>query len=292
MEPTDNHEFQIWEYGERPWNHIADFEKLEERLAVRDAESNRSDYTAYDGARFIATDTGAVYDGNGSSWTLSDREVNNLDVQTDLSVGDDLTVSDVLTVNGSADISSGSISTDLSVGDDLTVSDLLTVNGSADINGTIEASTFNGGDFSGSTVSASTFDGGSFDGTDITGDTLSISGSKDFVHETDDGDVIVYSAQESDDVRAVHEGQVSVKTSAPTTIPLPDHFTAVVSDTPKLRVQVTPHEPAMVGVPERSPSEITVDVADAESEHVLIDYRVTGVRDGFEDKTIVHDETQ
>jgi len=49
-------------------------QKLEERLVARDTEANLSNYTPYDEAIFVATDTGAVYDGDGSSWNKAERD--------------------------------------------------------------------------------------------------------------------------------------------------------------------------------------------------------------------------
>ncbi|MFC4437781.1 MULTISPECIES: hypothetical protein [Natrialbaceae] len=50
-------------------------ETIEERLLVRDEEAARSKYTPHVGATFIATDTGAVYDGDGTEWNLATRKV-------------------------------------------------------------------------------------------------------------------------------------------------------------------------------------------------------------------------
>ena len=46
----------------------------EERLPVRDLESNLSTKTPHAGSQFVATDTGAVYDGDGTNWNLATRE--------------------------------------------------------------------------------------------------------------------------------------------------------------------------------------------------------------------------
>lgn len=44
------------------------FKKLDEHVEVRDTDSNKDSYTPKSGAKFLATDTGAVYLGDGSSW--------------------------------------------------------------------------------------------------------------------------------------------------------------------------------------------------------------------------------
>ena len=44
------------------------FEKLDSHVELRDAESNISQYEPKAGAKFLATDTGTVYIGDGSNW--------------------------------------------------------------------------------------------------------------------------------------------------------------------------------------------------------------------------------
>lgn len=56
--------------------------KLEERLVARDTESNLSNYEAYEDAIFIATDTGAVYDGNGTSWEKASRQFESISTES------------------------------------------------------------------------------------------------------------------------------------------------------------------------------------------------------------------
>lgn len=87
MNETDNHELNKYTSGEENWTHSPDMQTIEERLTVRDTEANRSNYTPHAGARFIATDTGAIYDGDGGSWNLADRKVSQ--VRTATIVDDD-----------------------------------------------------------------------------------------------------------------------------------------------------------------------------------------------------------
>jgi len=108
-------------------------------------------------------------------------------------------------------------------------------------------------------------------------------GSKNWVHDLGNGSEAVYSSQESPQVRAVYEGQTSVYNGA-TTVSLPSHFEKTVSDTePMLRVQATPHELATVAVTERSDSKLVIEAL----KDVTVDYRVTGIREGYEDKQVV-----
>jgi hypothetical protein len=46
------------------------FKKLERDIEVRDVEANRSDYQPDMGSKFLATDSGATYIGDGSNWNL------------------------------------------------------------------------------------------------------------------------------------------------------------------------------------------------------------------------------
>lgn len=65
---TDNHELQLWGQNEAPWEHRADFEKLDTRVPIADTDANRVNYTPKANAWFYATDTKAVYIGDGAAW--------------------------------------------------------------------------------------------------------------------------------------------------------------------------------------------------------------------------------
>jgi hypothetical protein len=45
------------------------FTKLDKHVEIRDTDANRGSYDPQAGAKFLATDTGAVYVGDGSQWT-------------------------------------------------------------------------------------------------------------------------------------------------------------------------------------------------------------------------------
>lgn len=110
-------------------------------------------------------------------------------------------------------------------------------------------------------------------------------GSKNWVHQLNDTHEVVYSSQESPEVRAVFEGQASVENGR-VNVSLPAHFSGTVSDErPSLRVQVTPHELATVAVTERTDSWIMIK----SSKDVAVDYRVTGIREGYEYKEVVRE---
>lgn len=80
MEETPNHNFDKFQHGERPWGHQDDLDHIEENLTVRDVEANLNQYEPHGGAEFIATDTGAVYDGTGSQWVPAKRVFGDISV--------------------------------------------------------------------------------------------------------------------------------------------------------------------------------------------------------------------
>ncbi|WP_290818624.1 right-handed parallel beta-helix repeat-containing protein [Halovivax sp.] len=71
---TTNHGLHVYEQGDTDWTHAPDMETIEERLVVRDAREAIGDYEPHEGATYVATDTGAVYDGDGEEWTKATRE--------------------------------------------------------------------------------------------------------------------------------------------------------------------------------------------------------------------------
>lgn len=101
---TDNHDYQLFENNEEPWEHRTDFSALDIDIEIRDTESNLNDYTPKDGAMFRATDTGAIYLGNGSDWSVADLSAGSVNVEA-ISIGNselvtDLTGSNLSITNG------------------------------------------------------------------------------------------------------------------------------------------------------------------------------------------------
>lgn len=80
-------------------------DKLETKVPVRDIESNLSNYTPHNGAKFEATDTEAVFYGDGTSWIQADTLGQDPWFDT-------VTASSGINSNGGLDISGG----DLSIG--------------------------------------------------------------------------------------------------------------------------------------------------------------------------------
>lgn len=64
---------------------------LEEQLIVRDTDSNRSNYSPYDGALFWATDgQQPIYEGTGSAWELASAKFDTTSAQTDRTTHKDI----------------------------------------------------------------------------------------------------------------------------------------------------------------------------------------------------------
>lgn len=111
---TDNHSLNKPAAGSTDW-HIplnSDRDKLEPAIEVRDTDGNKGSYTAHDGAKFLATDTGKVYLGDGSKWnqigTIEDPDLTNY-ARTDQAetFTSDLTVDGNLTAGTDIVASSG-----------------------------------------------------------------------------------------------------------------------------------------------------------------------------------------
>ncbi|MFB6105947.1 MAG: hypothetical protein ABEJ70_03145 [Halobacteriaceae archaeon] len=67
---TQNHQYNTPSEGTLNWDVPlnANFAALDTDVELRDVAANRTNYTPKDGAKFLATDTGTVYIGDGSSW--------------------------------------------------------------------------------------------------------------------------------------------------------------------------------------------------------------------------------
>ncbi|MFT4946745.1 MAG: hypothetical protein ACI8TL_000981 [Natronomonas sp.] len=68
---TDNHNYETPAEGTLDW-HIPlneNFARIDTDVEVRDLQANRDNYTPKEGSKFLATDTGRVYLGDGTDWT-------------------------------------------------------------------------------------------------------------------------------------------------------------------------------------------------------------------------------
>lgn len=67
---TENHDYEQPTRGTTDW-HVplnANFDLLDQDVEIRDVEANRGNYVPKQNAKFLATDTGRVYIGNGTGW--------------------------------------------------------------------------------------------------------------------------------------------------------------------------------------------------------------------------------
>lgn len=81
MTDTPNNGYNRPEKGETNW-HVdlnENFASIDADVEIRDTEANKGDYKPKSGAKYLATDTGAVYQGDGSSWALDSRKVSTID---------------------------------------------------------------------------------------------------------------------------------------------------------------------------------------------------------------------
>ncbi|PSP60270.1 hypothetical protein BRC73_03045 [Halobacteriales archaeon QH_7_66_37] len=73
MADTPNHEYNVPDQGDQDWHNPLNenFEAFDSDIELRDEESELSTYTPAAGAKFLSTDTGVVYVGDGSDWTAA-----------------------------------------------------------------------------------------------------------------------------------------------------------------------------------------------------------------------------
>lgn len=90
MADTDNNEYNRPAQGSTDW-HIPlneNFTQLDTDVEIRDTDSNRSNYTPKDKAKFVATDTHEVYLGDGNNWNKIGRILPDSEVAKVLSNGE------------------------------------------------------------------------------------------------------------------------------------------------------------------------------------------------------------
>lgn len=70
MRDTPNHNYNTPEAGTEDWHEPLNenFEKHDTDIEIRDVDSSKNEYEPVEGAKFLATDRGIIYIGNGSEW--------------------------------------------------------------------------------------------------------------------------------------------------------------------------------------------------------------------------------
>jgi hypothetical protein len=158
MADTPNHEYNVPDQGDQDWHNPLNenFEAFDSDIELRDEESELSTYTPAAGAKFLSTDTGVVYVGDGSDWTAA-----FVHPAYDPSTGEAQFNQTVSTPGLTGALTGGDELTDIA-GNNLTIS-----------NGQLDASTGGGGGGGGGISSLSGGDG--VDPASISdGDTLSV----------------------------------------------------------------------------------------------------------------------
>lgn len=72
MPQTPNHGYNLPNEGATDWHNPLNenFEQYDTDIEIRDQTRNMADYDPKDGAKFLATDTGNVFVGDGDQWNL------------------------------------------------------------------------------------------------------------------------------------------------------------------------------------------------------------------------------
>lgn len=131
--------------------------------------------------------------------------------------------------------------------------------------------------------------GGSYSCTlSATDGTFNCEGTKSWIHDLENGSEAVYTSQESPEVRAVYEGKARV--DGETKVELPSHYSKTVSDdNPMLRSTATVQgKLAYAAVIKKTDDYLILD----SSKPATVNYRITGIRDGYEDKQVVREKEE
>jgi len=309
MAETPNHGYNVPDPGASDWHEPLNenFEQYDTDVEIRGPDGERGDYDPKAGAKYLATDTGAVYLGDGSTWNALPT------------AGPSPSLAE-LTVEGE---SNGSVATVTNT----STADRTTHGLRGECNSPGPASfgvvrrsrassgfTFGLGGFSdspdGGGVYGFTDEGGvgvfararggglgvfCEGDASVTGD-LEVSGTKNFVQsvDTDDGPrEVVYTAVESGTPHTEATGVARLEDGR-AAVDLPDHFAMVTSDEDPLAVQVTPHarDPVRPQVVERSTHRIVVEDVEDPTRSYEVSYTVTGTREGFADRPVVRDPAE
>lgn len=70
MPQSDNHDYNVPSKGEANWHQPLNenFRDFDIDIELRDTDGNKTNYTPKSDAKFLAIDTGRVYEGDGSNW--------------------------------------------------------------------------------------------------------------------------------------------------------------------------------------------------------------------------------
>lgn len=296
MPQTPNHEYNVPNEGAQDW-HVPlneNFEQFDTDVEIRDADANKGNYTPKAGAKFLATDNGKVYVGDGSSWQ-------HLPTTGPTPTFDGFTIDGALVAVGDSSPSRITTAELFGIRSDMSGYGGMYVD-STDSSG---GRPFYGYSVDGDPEAWHYFDAGDeswyldMPGGEMwvtTDGTVKSTASKDFVQgvDTDDGEKEVhYTATEAGTPRTEASGVVELEDGR-AEVDLPDHFGWVTSDEEPLVVQVTPHasQPVRPQVTERSTDRIVVEDFERDADDYEVSYTVRGTRAGYEDKQVVREPSE
>jgi hypothetical protein len=324
MPQTPNHGYNVPNEGAQDW-HIPlnqNFRQYDTDIEIRDAAGNRGDYRPKQGAKFLASDTGAVYIGDGSGWNRIGTTGSTPTLSTLNPDSEFLGVARSSRVTPSEYFGIGTPASDDEYGG-------MYVDGEAGSRpfygysiggdprawhyyhgGTEEWRLNVDGDAMRVTPSGGVGIGGSpagnrlrvVPGSDdpfavlaegdvsVQGD-LDVVGNKNFTQtvDTDDGErEVVYTATEAGTPHTEASGVAELEDGR-AEIGLPDHFGWVTDDEEPLVVQTTPYGgTAGLKVVERSTGRLVVADLDGEGDYEFA-YTVKGTREGYADEEVVRE---
>jgi hypothetical protein len=296
MPQTPNHGYNVPNEGEQDW-HIPlnqNFRSYDTDIEIRDAAGNRGDYRPKQGAKFLATDTGAVYLGDGSGWNRVGTTGPTPTLST-LNPGNEfLGVGRSSRVTPSEYFGIGTPASDDEYGGTY-------------VDGGAESRPFYGYSIEGDPRAWHYYHGRTEEwrlylGADVLqvtrgGDVsvqgdLDVGGDKNFVQtvDTDDGErEVVYTATEAGTPHTEASGVAELEDGR-AEVGLPDHFGWVTDDGEPIHVQTTPYsgDSGGLAVVERSTDRLVVEDLDGEGDYEF-GYTVKGTRAGHADKRVVRE---
>lgn len=324
MTQTPNHGYNVPEKGTRDW-HIPlneNFRQYDTDIEIRDTGGRKDVYDPTEGAKFLATDTGDVYIGDGDEWNRLETSGRNPSfgevlatglglgqgpgrtrITARLESGDGAVIDARTSSNG--DMASGLIaeaespsgetfgvrgasrSTD---GTGVLGMSLATSGGAIGVEGRANSPDGDG-------VLAINNEGYAFRSQGdcrVNGD-LEVTGSKNFVQRVDTpaGETeVVYTAIEAGTPTTEVSG-VAELTDGSVELDLPDHFAWVTDDDKPLVVQVTAHagEKVHPQVTERSTRRIVIRDFEDRTANYEVSYTVKGTRDDGEARDVVRESS-
>lgn len=104
MTETPNHSYNVPEQGDENWHEPLNenFQQYDTDIEIRDTDDAKTQYEPQDGAKYLATDTGIIYTGDGESWNAELVQARLTDDATEITLdaGNSLTIDGDIEVSG------------------------------------------------------------------------------------------------------------------------------------------------------------------------------------------------